>query len=343
MSKKQGLIKRGGKLRDITKWIFNRSGMINLEVTDYEFSDAVYISILKKILEGLQNTEYYLNKPNPTKEDEKLFNSFKNVFENNIEDVIINYLETGVISIYRDEESNRISLVDNDDKYTYQILSTVMKAKGLSDYEVVKPMLDHIDNILNAVSTSIKRLGNLTLLTPKTEDGLPVNMDEQELKEFEEDIMKEYGSLSTQSQIKVMRRSFEVHNINLAGAQLRTTENLQVAIKVICDEFEVPYEIISAAIVGNPNQTGVYQEEAVKRLYITIEKYVKMFVKFAEASLKLDISYNITTKPQDDEKVKWETIKNATETTSKLLEMGVVTEEEAKNIIRVKLNLDNNE
>ena len=111
-------------------------------------------------------------------------------------------------------------------------------------------------------------MGHLCLDT-KGRKLLPVMMDEADIKEFEQDLTKDYGTLDAQSPVKIMRQFFDVSTF-LAGADLRTNENLQTAVKS-CDVLEVPYEIVSAAIVGNPNQTGVYQA----RLWIVFTRLLR--------------------------------------------------------------------
>ena len=275
-------------------------------------------------------------------EKKMLFNSFVNIFENQIEQVLIRYLQDGAVFFVRDFEDGIISLLDAryKEKATHAIYSTSYKLYGKSDTHILREDCQHIDNILNAVSTSVKRMGALVLLTPKDGNSLPVMMDEADIKEFEQDLAKDYGTLDAQSPVKIMRRSFDVSNISLAGATLRTNENLQTAVKIVCDVLEVPYELVSAAIVGNPNQTGVYQAEAADRLYKTVEKYVNIFVKFASKELNLEIDYNITTAPQKELKKEWEAKSLVVDVLTKAKASGLMDDIEAKEMFDVYFNLD---
>ena len=325
------------------KHLYSSGGSISLELTKYKFADAIFLGIVKKILEGLQNTEYHLkDEGRISLERKKLFYSFVNIFENQIEQVLIRYLQDGAVFFVRDFEDGIISLLDArfKEKATHAIYSTSYKLHGKSDTQILREDFQHIDNILNAVSTSVKRMGALVLLTPKDGNSLPVMMDEADIKEFEQDLAKDYGTLDAQSPVKIMRRSFDVSNISLAGATLRTNENLQTAVKIVCDVLEVPYEIVSAAIVGNPNQTGVYQAEAVDRLYKTVEKYVNIFVKFASKELNLEIDYNITTAPQKELKKEWEAKGLVVDVLTKAKASGLMDDIEAKEMFDVYFNLD---
>lgn len=325
------------------KHLYSSGGSISLELTKYKFADAIFLGILKKILEGLQNTEYYLiDGERVSPERKMLFNSFVNIFENQIEQVLIRYLQDGVVFFRRDFEDGTISLLDEKykGKATHTIYSTSYKLYGKSDTQILREDFQHIDNILNAVSTSVKRMGALVILTPRDGNSLPVMMDEADIKEFEQDLAKDYGTLDSQSPVKIMRRSFDVSNISLAGATLRTNENLQTAVKIVCDVLEVPYELVSSAIVGNTNQTGVYQAEAVDRLYKTVEKYVSVFVKFASKELNLEIDYNISTAPQKELKKEWEAKSLVVETLEKAKASGLMDDTEAKEMFDVYFNLD---
>lgn len=315
-------------------------GTIGFDFTKFKFADAVFLSIIKKLLIGLQNTEYQLITNDLGIEKQKLFNSFKNIFEDNIEQVVLLYLMNGIVYFKRDKINNHLTLTNNEYEATYYIQSTTYKLYQKSDFEVLEDDLKHIDNLLNAVSTATERLGVLTILTPETSNVAPVMLREDDFKDLEKDIAKDYGILSNQTPIKVMRRKFDVNTINLAGANLRTNENLQTAVKIVCDVLEVPYEIVSSAIVGNPNQTGVYQVEAIKRLYDTVEKYVNVFVKFAEKDLNLKLDYTILTKPQDNVKTEWDAKRQVIETLNIAVDRGLVTPEQAKKEVNLYLNLD---
>ncbi len=316
------------------RWVYGAGGSLQMAFTSYNFADAIFLGIVKKVLEGLQNTEYFLiDDETASFQRKRLFVSFRILLENKIEQILISYIKEGVVHFIVNFETSEIELTDKERLATHSIYSTSMKALGTSDYEILKEDFEHIDNILNAVSTSVKRLGVLTILTPRAGEGVPVLMDEKDVKEFEEDISRDYGVLDHQSPIKIMRRSFDVSTISLAGANLRTNENLQTAVKIVCDVLEVPYELVASAIVGNPNQTGVYQEQGLIRLYKTVEKYISVFVKFAEKELGLKIDYDILTKPEEGLRTEWEAKEKVIDTLSKGMEKGLIDEDTAKEII----------
>ena len=322
----------------VRRWFFGGGGQIHFDMTKYNFADAILLSIMKKVLNGLQSTDYFLPEDFDNEKNRKKLNQFKGLFFDNIEKVYSEYINNGAVYIYRDIETEELSFGD-EETHTYKIESTSLKVMGKSDVDVLKEDLIHIDNILNAVSTSVKKLGVVTIMTPEAGNELPIDLDEETKKQYEKEISQDYGILSNQSPIKIMSRKFDISTINLAGATLRTNENLQTAVKIVCDTLEVPYEIVSAAIVGNPNQTGVYQEEAEKRLYKTVEKFVKMFVRFAEKNLNLKLDYEISEKPQENEKTKWEVNKLVLETLKQAEEKGYITNEEAKDEFLSFLNI----
>lgn len=308
-------------------------GTLSWELTKYKYADAVLLAILKKLVEGLVNTEYSLISGN-----KKKFLAFQNIFEDNVENILIRLIIDG--TIYFKEDASSLEVIE--DKFSKEadarLDSISMKLMNKSDQQILKDLFQHIDNILNAVSTSVKRLGSLTILTPEDPMHNPLILDEQEMKEYEEDLSKDYGVLDNQTPIKIMRRKFNVNTISLAGATLRTNENLQTAVKIVCDTLEIPYEVMASAIVGNPNQTGVYQEQAVVRLYNTVEKYVNIFVKFAR-SVGLEVEYNILTKPRAEEKTEWETKALILDTVMKAVSNVYMTPEQAQEIINLKFEL----
>ncbi len=318
------------------RWTYGRGGEISFDLTEYRFADAILLSIVKKVLNGLQSTNYFLPENFDTKENRKKLTQFNGLFLDNVERIYSEYVNNGCVYIKRNVKTEELEFGKEKD-YTYKINSTALRLTGQSDREILKENLKHIDNILNAVSTSVQKLGVVTLLTPNFEQ--PILFDEKDIKRYEEEISRDYGVLSTQSPIKIMSRKFNVNTINLAGATLRTNENLQTAVKIVCDVLEVPYELVSAAIVGNPNQTGVYQEEAEIRLYKTVEKFVKLFVRFAENNLNLKLDYEISDKPQENLKTEWEAKKLIIETLSQAIDKGLIQKDEAINEIESILNL----
>jgi len=302
---------------------------ISLGIGNAKYSDVIYSSILELILEGLQNTKLF----NETNSNSKLFTSFNSLFRDEHQKILIDLLELGEVFFLLEDDT--ITISDNNN-FNFRLTSNTYKGFGKSDFSILKDVLKYIDNILNASNTSIKRMGVLPIFTPKSE--FPIDLTDDELKEYEKDISTDYGILEDQTPVKFMRRPFDIATISLGGADLKYDMRLQTAIKIVCSKLRVPYELLPAAIIGNPNQSGIYQEMALIRLYNTVESYVKMFVNLAER-LGLTLSYDILTKPKKDEKVVWETKEKMAITLEKLMSLNLITQEEARD--EVKNHFDN--
>ena len=311
----------------VKRWIYGKTTSAKIDLSTFRFADAVIVSAFKLLMTGFKNTEFF----DEGKQDSLLFESFHFLFRNRFAEILASLYDEGQVGF--NVVDGKLEIAQRLIEAEYVIESPTYSIVGKSDARTAKDVLKYIDNILNASNTSITKLGFLALLSPENFDDMPTNLTDAEVKEYENELAKEYGVLESQSPIKVLKRKMNLQTIGLGGANLQVDARLQSAVKLFCGQMEVPYELMPAAIIGNPNQTGVYQEQALVRLYNTIEAYVEIYKKLGER-VGLKTSYEIRTKPKEDLKTKWEAVGKMVEVVRVAFESGALSVDEMKQIIR---------
>lgn len=301
-------------------------------ITRYQYADAVVASILDPFFVGLKNTKW----TNEGGTDSLTFAKFDILFKQHADDVFFLMYKDGYANVY---DNGELFYVNNNElalKPIYTFLHSDYKHFNKSTAELLKPFLTYLDNILNSANTSIKRMGVMAFLMPKV-DAYGNGLTEKELKAAEESLQNEYGTLESQRLVKITSHDYTLATLNIGGANLQFDSRLQSVIKIISGKIGVPYELVSAAIIGNPNQTGVYQSEAMKRLYVSIRRYCEMFVNFAE-SLGLRTSFVNLDAPktyqQEDASLESQILTNLHDAET----YGYLTHEEAKEQYLTKVN-----
>ena len=244
----------------------------------YCYADAVIASILDPFFVGLKNTELTLT----NNVDSLTFAKFDIFFKKHADDVFFLMYKDGYCNVYDDGTQFYLSKNAIAEQPIYTFVHTDYKHFGKSTESLLEPFLTYLDNILNSANTSIKRLGIMAFLMPKS-DAYGNGLTAKELRDAEEELQNEYGTLEAQRLVKITSHDYTLATLNIGGANLQFDSRLQSVIKIISGKIGVPYELVSAAIIGNPNQTGVYQSEAMKRLYVSIRRYCEMFVNFAQS------------------------------------------------------------
>lgn len=147
------------------------------------------------------------------------------------------------------------SLVDGMDIYTLE--SPIHQTTGKSDYEVLHPFREYLDNALNASNTVCKHMGAFVVGCPKNPSNGPtsIELDEDEKKALEKEVQEGYGALNKQNQFLIMSREMGFQVISLASLDLKTTERVKTAVLAIADRIKVP-----------ANQIGIIDANSSKSL-----------------------------------------------------------------------------
>lgn len=261
-----------------------------VDLTAHEYAAAIYSGVVDLILSAIKKTEWRL-KSGPAAEWGAV-----SVFLRHSADIAVGrMINEGRVPLVKSGEVWRFA--DDGEQPDYVLLSSDMRLRNVSTYSLLHPGLDYLNNIVNAANTSIERLGVLAVFSPKSDEyGNTLTPDE--LADEERKLQEDYGVLKSQHVIKFFAHSYDLQTINMAGENLQLTDRFTQAVKIICGKLKVPFELVPCAVLGNTNQTGIYQGEAVKRLYQTIAEWQSYLTDFA-ASRGLDVEAVNADAPQD--------------------------------------------
>lgn len=145
---------------------------------------------------------------------------------------------------YTKVSEGRVTLVEpkNPAVRTYVMKSSTYVTYSKSDRSICKGFLDFLDDVLNASATVSKRLGAVVVASPKNLTSSPTSvvLTEAQKKEIEATVQRDYGALSSQSNIMILPREMSWQVINLAGLELRMQEKVKTAILAIVDRIKIP-------------------------------------------------------------------------------------------------------
>lgn len=185
----------------------------------------------------------------------------------------------------------------------YVMKSATYRTKGVSDWQLCKPAIEFLDNTLNASNTAVKKLGAFVVASPETAGAAPtpVVLNEDDKKDMEEEISKEYGLLSRQRQIMLLPRGMKFQTVSLTNLDQKLTERVRMAVELIADRIKVPASQVSVidATAGKSLSNGGEMHEGDSLKYKTFERMLtKTFVAFA-TWLGINVDYVIYNKPAD--------------------------------------------
>ena len=122
----------------------------------------------------------------------------------------------------------------------YVLASSLLETTGKSHKQLAAPFLSYLDNALNASNTITERLGAIVVASPKGNANTFGRLNEQEKKEIEAEVNKEYGALKQQSQFMLLPKEMDMSVISLANLDIKTDSRVQCAVCTIADLFGVP-------------------------------------------------------------------------------------------------------
>lgn len=223
--------------------------------------------------------------------------------------VVIGYDST--ISIFwqmRENEYEKITDADvtivkpkNPEVRAYVMKSSTYVTYAKSDRAICKGFLDFLDDVLNASATVSKRLGAVVVASPKNLTSAPTAtvLTKEQKKDMEEEMRRDYGALSNQSNLMLLPREMSWQVINLAGLELRMQEKVKTAILAIVDRIKIPANQVAIIDAQGSKQlaNGSEIREGDKLKYKTFRRlFERTFVDMAR-EYGIRISYKIDGEP----------------------------------------------
>lgn len=204
---------------------------------------------------------------------------------------------------YERESDDRLTIVVPKDKNVQVCVlkSATFIAYQKSDRALCHGFLSFLDDVLNGSATVSKRLGAVVVASPKNLNSAPtatVLTDDQK-KKLEEDIRKEYGALSNQSNIMLLPREMSWQVINLAGLDLKMQEKAKTAILAIVDRIKVPANQVAIIDAQSSKQlaNGSEMREGDKLKYKSFRRLFERTFADMARYYGLTIEYKINGEP----------------------------------------------
>ena len=288
--------------------------------THLEFGNVIYNNILEILIDLINDVEL--------KRDSKLtdvldFANFKTFVEQDGKDVLYRYFTFGYVVIELPSETNRAyRILEKETDYTvlsdetgawrvvprnlkdnqiYVMKSSLFLNTGMSHKMFVWPYLKYINSLFNASDTITTRLGSVIVCSPKNLSSAPTDivLTEEDKKEIEDDLSKNYGALRNQKQIMILPREMNFENLSLTGIDDKLETKLKLAVEVLCDAFKVPSNQV-AVIDANSSKALSNGSELIAgdiRKYQSFERLLnETFIKMAD-DLRINLTYEIYNKP----------------------------------------------
>lgn len=301
-----------------------------LACSRHKHADCIFASIVDKIAQPMRGVVWV-----KTAGDAETFAALDYLFKSSGDVLVVRLISDGEL-FFRYNGHGVIDCVEDESRLGDYVLRTSdYRCFGKSTKEILRTTLDYLDDIINAEQTSVKRLGRLVLLSPKM-DEYGNKMTDEELKEEERKLETDYGLLAEQSVVKLLNHSYDVNDIDIAGKSLSLEQKQRTAVRIVCDKLGVPYELVAAALDGNPNTTGVYQDAAQRRLYATVHSYCDILCKLAR-QMGVEMEYYTPDAPQDYETGAENLTKIIITNIKEAESAGYLTHEEAVETYRQKI------
>ena len=265
-------------------------GVMGFRFSRGKYADAILSAVFKKIFKRLNLIDYNVIHPNPV-----VVGTAKYFLNNEINVAFAELFQNGFVLFEKAIDSNKelarvkyirkANAVQAAGKWTFEgrelevFYSDTYEVFGMSDAQLLKDTLKAIDNSLSASQTVIKRLGAVIVATPEqpTQNPQAVSIDDKEKEKLEQDTQNDYGLLDEQKQFLFLRRPLKLQRIALGGKDLMIPENVEMFTKILCDNFDIPYDVM--AMSGQ--STFANQEQAEKSMQDTAEAFVsKMWTYF---------------------------------------------------------------
>lgn len=300
------------------RWQVLRSYVIGWgDITCHPYGEVIYRNIVELLTDLCNDVEWV----NVERRGNLRFAEFKMFFERDAQTALWRVYRRGfaVVGVKKDTDNPRFRLLDEDEYYTvsegkntvveakdkawttYVMKSETYREEGRSDYDLCRPFVTFLDNILNSSNTSCERMGSLVIASPETPSGSPaeITWSKDTKQELEKEMEKDYGSLRSQRHLMLLPRSMKFQTISLAGLDVKLAEKVRLCVLAICDRIKVPANQV-AIIDANSGKTlanGSELREGDFNKYQSFERLLnRTFVRLAD-EMGMKVTYNIYNKP----------------------------------------------
>ena len=308
---------RGG---EVLTWNNIGTSFRDWGVVRYKFSTLIWYNIcdlLTDLIEDVVLTDKSGSAPlSPAGEKFATFRAFmyawgKTVLQQLFDDgfVVVGYDPLAVrfwimdASEYERESEDKLTIITPKDKNVQVCVlkSATFVVYQRSDRALCHGFLSFLDDVLNGSATVSKRLGAVVVASPKNLNSAPTAtiLTDDQKKKLEEDMRKDYGALSNQSNIMLLPREMSWQIINLAGLDLKMQEKAKTAILAIVDRIKVPANQVAIIDAQSSKQlaNGGEMREGDKLKYKSFRRLFERTFADMARYYGLQIEYKINGEP----------------------------------------------
>ena len=308
---------RGG---EVLTWNNIGTSFRDWGVVRYKFSTLIWYNIcdlLTDLIEDVELTDKSGSAPlSPAGEKFATFRAFmyawgKTVLQQLFDDgfVVVGYDPLTVrfwimdASEYERESEDKLTIITPKDKNVQVCVlkSATFVVYQRSDRALCHGFLSFLDDVLNGSATVSKRLGAVVVASPKNLNSAPTAtiLTDDQKKKLEEDMRKDYGALSNQSNIMLLPREMSWQIINLAGLDLKMQEKAKTAILAIVDRIKVPANQVAIIDAQSSKQlaNGGEMREGDKLKYKSFRRLFERTFADMARYYGLQIEYKINGEP----------------------------------------------
>lgn len=208
------------------------------------------------------------------------------------------------------------------------IYSDEYKISRLTAFKIIQNELEEIDALRSSEDYLTRSLGALGIIS-----GKEMPMVQEDKEAFLDELKTKVGTTPDKYQFLIATGMVNYTPIQVPIADLKFDEKEQRSLKLICDYFNVPFDLVSFSGAS----TYANMEQAVKLFYsnciaanaevlLELERYiVRRMTDFGENSKKFTFEIDNTSIATDERTLKMEQLSMAADTSTKMAAAGIDT------------------
>ena len=289
-----------------------------LQITCHRFGETIYLNAVQKI------TEIYAEVIWTALADTAKYRAWKD-FVNRNGERILSQLLTGkgysVIgyesvadgdsvqwvfyelpeSAYSEQTHDNIVTIHchRDTQQYYVLKSPTLEQTGKGDHWWCDGFIKLLDAAYNGATTTSERLGAYVVMSPEN-DSFGGVLNDNEKKDLESGIARDYGMLSRQQQMMVLPRPMKSQVISLAAIDMRLMDKVKAAVLAIADRLKVPANQIALIDGGQAKSfaNGTEYREGDLAKYRAFRRLLNSTFYDMAIELGLKVTYTIENEPK---------------------------------------------
>ncbi|MBQ5854061.1 MAG: phage portal protein [Rikenellaceae bacterium] len=319
-----------------------RVGAAGWYIARKKYSDIYLWTVVNRIFAGMRSVNF--THEEVAGKNVVVADSLCEFFNTNVVSMLWQWWSKGyiVVRIIQDRQSYNFELVDDihtdSDGGVEQpkmenwavIYSDEYKISRLTAFRIIQNELDEIDALRSSENYLTLTFGALGIIS-----GKEMPMVQEDKEEFLDEVKKKVGTTPDKYQFLVATGAISYTPIQVPIADLKFDEKEQRSLKLICDYFNVPFDLVSFSGAS----TYANMEQAVKLFYsnciaanaevlLELERYiVRRMTNYGENSKKFTFEIDNTSITTDERTLKMEQLSMAADTSTKMAAAGIDTTE----------------